>query len=72
MNHKHLIGIGLSSLLIASISCSKDDDTPTIGAPPSEQDAQFTYAPSSSNPNIIDFTASKWNSPKIRSVMQRH
>lgn len=58
MNHKHLIGIGLSSLLIASISCSKDDDKPTIGNPPSEQDAQFTYAPSASNPNIIDFTAS--------------
>ena len=36
----------------------QDDDKPTIGTPPSEQDAQFTYSPSASNPNIIDFTAS--------------
>ena len=36
-------------------SCEKYD--PTLGEPPSDTDAQFSYVPTSANPNIIDFTA---------------
>lgn len=40
----------------AVISCKKKDE-PTLGDPPTAADAEFTYQPSATNPNIIEFTA---------------
>ena len=37
------------------------EDEPVLDAAPTAADAQFTYAPSPDNPNIIDFTASNAN-----------
>lgn len=48
--------LGLSFLAVMN-SCDKDDDT-SIGDPPSQADAAFTYQASASNDNIIEFTAS--------------
>jgi PKD repeat protein len=48
----------LSLALILGISSCKEDDTPVLGAAPTEADAAFTYAPSADNANIIEFTAS--------------
>ena len=50
-------------MLIAAIGLAVgisacEEDEPTLGDPPSEADAKFTWAPSATNPNIIDFTAS--------------
>ena len=45
------------SLLLLTQSC-KEDEKPTLGNPPSVEDAAFTYVPSSANANIIEFTAS--------------
>lgn len=42
-------------MLVFTTSCKKDE--PTLGAPPSQSDAEFTYQPSSLNANIIEFTA---------------
>lgn len=39
-----------------AMGCKKDD--PTLGDPPTEADAQFTYAVSAESDNIINFTAS--------------
>lgn len=43
-------------LFVASSSCKKDE--PSLGQPPSAEDAAFTYQPSSTSDNIIEFTAS--------------
>ena len=45
--------------LIILISCHKN---PQLGIPPSQQDANFTYAPSDTNANVIVLTA---NNPNI-------
>lgn len=47
-------------LLIAGLglvlaSCKKDE--PTLGEPPSDADARFTFTPTAQNPNIIEFKA---------------
>lgn len=42
-------------LFIGLASCQRED--PTLGDPPTEADAAFTYAPSAANDNIIEFTA---------------
>ncbi|MFT7229903.1 MAG: PKD repeat protein [Bacteroidia bacterium] len=47
----------LSLALILGISSCKEDDTPVLGAAPTEADAAFTYAPTAANANIIDYTA---------------
>lgn len=49
------LGMGL---LVFATSCSDDDDEPTLGQPPSQADAAFTYQASASSANVIDFTAS--------------
>lgn len=46
--------IAISMLFM--LSCK--DDEPTIGAPPTEEDAAFTYQASSQSDNVIEFTAS--------------
>ena len=46
-----ILTLGIFSLT----SCKKDN--PQLGDPPSDADATFSYAPSTANPNIIDFTA---------------
>lgn len=51
--------LGLSVLMMVS-SCDKDDE-PTIGDPPSQADAQFTYQASATSDNIIMFSASNPN-----------
>jgi PKD repeat protein len=43
------------ALALPFTSCKKDD--PTLGAPPTAADAAFTYQPSATNANIIEFTA---------------
>lgn len=45
------------------VACKKDN--PQLGDAPSLADASYTYAPSASNANIIEFTA---NNPKIQCV----
>jgi PKD repeat protein len=47
----------LSLALILGISSCKEDDTPVLGAAPTEADAAFTYAPTPANANIINYTA---------------
>lgn len=49
------LGMGL---LVFATSCSDDDDEPTLGQPPSQADAAFTYQASASSANVIEFTAS--------------
>ncbi len=48
----------LALTMVFGLSNCKDDDTPTLGAPPTDADAVFTYKASDANPNIIEFTAS--------------
>lgn len=48
-----------TSMALPFTSCKKDE--PTLGAPPTAADAKFTFAPSASNDNIIEFTASNPN-----------
>ncbi|QNR22591.1 PKD domain-containing protein [Croceimicrobium hydrocarbonivorans] len=43
-------------LLVVASAC-KEDDKPTLGQPPSQADAAFTYQASASSDNIIEFTA---------------
>ena len=47
------------AIVVALNGCKKDE--PKIGQPPSQADAQFTFKPSASNDNIIEFTASNPN-----------
>ncbi|MDG0974616.1 MAG: PKD domain-containing protein [Crocinitomicaceae bacterium] len=42
--------------VVSVVSCKKKDE-PTLGDPPTAADAEFTYQPSTANPNIIEFTA---------------
>lgn len=49
-----LLGLGFMAI---AISCNKEDELPTIGDPPSEADAQFTYMASAASANVIEFTA---------------
>lgn len=44
-------------LAIATVISCKKKDEPTLGDPPTAADAEFTYQPSATNPNIIEFTA---------------
>lgn len=44
-------------LMVLASSC-KEDDEPTLGQPPSQADAAFTYQASASSANVIEFTAS--------------
>tara|TARA_B100001287_G_scaffold176885_1_gene149141 strand:- start:7372 stop:8241 length:870 start_codon:yes stop_codon:yes gene_type:complete len=46
-------------LLFSLYSCKKEN--PQLGAPPTEADALFTYAPSDTNTNVIIFTAANPN-----------
>ena len=48
----------LSLALILGVSSCKPDDEPTLGTPPTEADAAFTYAATATNANIIEFSAS--------------
>lgn len=43
--------------LVFGLTNCKDDETPTLGDPPSDADAAFTYKASADNDNIIEFTA---------------
>lgn len=43
-------------LMVLASSC-KEDDEPTLGQPPSQADAAFTYQASASSDNVIEFTA---------------
>ena len=40
--------------LLVSVGCKKE---PSLGDPPTAEDAEFTFMPSATNPNVIDFTA---------------
>ncbi|MEN9318628.1 MAG: hypothetical protein RL712_1198, partial [Bacteroidota bacterium] len=33
------------------------EDEPSLGTPPTTADAEFTYAPTATNPNVIEFNA---------------
>lgn len=46
--------------LVFTSSCNKDDE-PDLGDPPTAADAAFTYQPSASSPNVIEFTADNPN-----------
>lgn len=60
MNMKLIFSACIMMLLVA---CKKDN--PQLGDPPTLADASFTYAPSASNANIIEFTA---NNPNIQCI----
>ena len=47
--------LALSALLF--FGACKEDDEPSLGAPPSQADAAFTYAATAQSTNIIEFTA---------------
>jgi len=40
--------------LLVAVGCKKE---PSLGDPPTAEDAEFTFMPSATNPNIIEFTA---------------
>ena len=40
--------------LLVSVGCTKE---PSLGDHPTAEDAEFTFMPSATNPNVIDFTA---------------
>ena len=46
-------------LLVGLISTSCKKKKPELGAAPTMEDAQFTFAPTAESPNIIQFTATK-------------
>lgn len=48
--------LGLGLMVIAT-GCSDDDDEPTLGQPPTQADAAFTYQASANSDNVIEFTA---------------
>ena len=54
-----LVTVGVLSLG----SCKKEN--PQLGAPPADSDAVFTYAPTDTNDNIIEFTAANPNMVNI-------
>lgn len=49
--------LALGALLFFAAACG-EDDKPSIGTPPSQSDAAFTYAASAQSDNVIEFTAS--------------
>ncbi len=49
----------LSGLGLMAISSCKDE--PVLGAAPTTADAEFTYAPTTDNPNVIEFNAKNKN-----------
>ena len=53
---RNSIYIFAALLFVVLISCKRED--PTLGDPPSIEDAQFTATPSAANANIIEFAAS--------------
>ncbi len=55
---KTLLNFALVALLFIGVSSCKDKDDPSLGDPPSQADAAFTFKASSANDNIIEFTAS--------------
>jgi PKD repeat protein len=48
--------LALGALVLFTAACGEDDE-PTLGAPPSQGDAAFTYVASAQSDNIIEFTA---------------
>lgn len=48
------LGLGL---LVVATSCKDDDDNPSLGQPPTQADAAFTYQASANSDNVIEFTA---------------
>lgn len=48
------LGLGL---MVAVTGCKDDDDTTSLGQPPTQAQAAFTYAISAANANSVDFTA---------------
>lgn len=55
MKTNYFLTLATAGLMFLS-SCEKEQP-PTLGAGPSEADVAFTYAPTSENVNIIEFTA---------------
>ena len=51
--------IYITILLVGLISTSCKKKKPELGAAPTMEDAQFTFAPTAESPNIIQFTATK-------------
>ena len=51
--HQSWTILGLA--LLVTVGCDKE---PTLGDPPTAEDAEFTYMPSAANANVIEFTAS--------------
>ncbi len=55
---KTILNLTLVALLFIGVSSCKDEDEPSLGDPPTEADAAFTYKASATSNNIIEFTAS--------------
>ncbi len=53
--------------VVAAFAIASCEDEPKLGTPPNTADAEFTYAPTATNPNVIEFNAknknliAKWN-----------
>ncbi len=47
--------------VMAAFAIAGCEDEPSLGTPPTTADAEFTYAPTSTNPNVIEFNAKNKN-----------
>lgn len=55
MKFNYFLSLAAASVMLFS-ACEKEPE-PSLGNPPTEADVAFTYAPTTANPNIIEFTA---------------
>ncbi len=47
--------------VMAAFAIAGCEDEPSLGTPPTTADAEFTYAPTAANPNVIEFNAKNKN-----------